>query len=427
MKMTQYDDLEETVYTLTLNNGLKVTLIPKKEMFKTFGIFATQFGSIDRTFKPLGGDRLITVPDGIAHFLEHKLFEKEDHDVFSTFSQLGASVNAYTSSTKTAYLFSCTDHVEENLTTLIDFVQDPYFSEASVEKEKGIIAQEIMMYEDQPDWQAYMGTIKNLFANHPVNKDIAGTVESIQRITVEDLYMCYNTFYHPSNMMLLLIGQFDIEKVIPLIENNQAAKTFPPLSKIQRGTIDETRASAKQEDAQTMNISVPKCTVGVKTSTRMLEGEAFLKHELCQSIVLDYYFSIGGPYYQRLYDKNLIDDRFQVSSELEKSYGFSMISSYTNDPKTFADEVKQLLLNIHLETIDEEAFLDMKKKRMGQLLQAMNVLEFTANQYVHYHSLNVDFFSLIPHIQALQLEEINTFLKNWITEDQLTVFTIHPA
>lgn len=217
MHKQTYVDIEETLYTKKLENGLTVLLLPKQEMSKTYGLFSTDYGSIDQTFVPINDDREITVPDGIAHFLEHKLFEKEDRDVFADFSKQGASPNAFTSFTKTAYLFSATNHIEKNVLTLLDFVQDPFFSEASVEKEKGIIAQEIKMYNDQPNWQSFMGTIQAMFKNHPVKIDIAGTVESIEKITKDDLYTCYRTFYHPENMTFFLTGNFNGEEMMSLI------------------------------------------------------------------------------------------------------------------------------------------------------------------------------------------------------------------
>src|SRR5690625_684043 len=197
MNKTSYSQIEETVYSKKMENGLNVFLFPKKEMSKTYSLFSTNYGSIDQTFIPAGKEEMITVPDGIAHFLEHKLFEKEDRDVFADFGKQGASANAYTSFTKTAYLFSATNNIDKNVETLLDFVQDPYFSDQTVEKEKGIISQEIKMYDDQPDWQSFMGTVKAMFKHHPVKNDIAGTVDSIMPITKEDLYTCYNTFYHP--------------------------------------------------------------------------------------------------------------------------------------------------------------------------------------------------------------------------------------
>src|SRR5699024_3921007 len=222
------------------------------------------YGAIHRKFTPIGETEQIEVPDGIAHFLEHKLFEKEDRDVFTDFLSQGASPNAYTSFTKTAYLFSTTKKTIENVTTLLDFVQDPYFSHASVEKEKGIIGQEIKMYDDQPDWQAFMGAIKNMYPNHPVHIDIAGTVDSIADITKDHLYTCYHTFYHPSNMVLCVAVNFDENDMMQTIEENQSAKTFKETEPIQREYPEESTAVAVKENTIHMPVMIPKVTVGIK-------------------------------------------------------------------------------------------------------------------------------------------------------------------
>src|SRR5699024_9448629 len=248
MNKRTYDSIQETIYQMKLDNGLEVFLLPKEEVAKTYGIFMTNYGSTDRTFIPIDGDKEVTVPDGVAHFLEHKLFEKEDRDVFSDFLRQGASPNAYTSFTKTAYLFSTTKMVEENVITLLDFVQDPFFSDESVEKEKGIISQEIKMYDDQPDWQSFMGTIKNMFENHPVNIDIAGKVSSINEITKDDLYTCYNTFYHPANMVLFVIGNFDQQSLMQTIEKNQSEKKFPEVQEVKRHVEEEPNNVSVKEN-----------------------------------------------------------------------------------------------------------------------------------------------------------------------------------
>ena len=212
MEKILFEQLQEELYYEKLANGLDVYILPKQGFNKSFATFTTKYGSVDNHFKSLEKQEFVQVPDGIAHFLEHKLFEKEDGDVFQQFSKQGASANAFTSFTRTAYLFSSTSEFEQNLTTLIDFVQDPYFSEKTVEKEKGIIGQEINMYDDNPDWRLYFGTIANMYHHHPVKIDIAGTVESIAPITKDMLYECYHTFYHPSNMLLFIIGPVDAER-----------------------------------------------------------------------------------------------------------------------------------------------------------------------------------------------------------------------
>jgi len=424
MNKQTYHDIAETLYTEKLDNGLTVFLLPKPEMAKTYGIFTTNYGSIDQTFVPIGQSEKITVPEGIAHFLEHKLFEKEDHDVFADFGKQGASANAFTSFTKTAYLFSATNHIEKNVETLINFVQDPYFSEQSVEKEKGIIGQEIKMYDDQPDWQSFMGTIKAMFKNHPINIDIAGTVESISKITKDDLYTCYYTFYHPENMTLCITGNFNPEQMMNLIKSNQASKDFKKMDEINRYLPNEPKEVAMKEHHIKMPVSVPKCTVGIKESSEEISGEEFLKKDLLQNMIVDYYFSKGGSFYQELYQEKLIDDSFYFETTLDKNYGYTLIGSNSDEPQVFSNKVKELLLSTRDETLSEEDFNRMKKKKIGRLLRSMNSLEFMANKYTHYHISKVDLFDIIPTIQALQLEEANRFLKEWIEEERLAVCTI---
>ncbi|MGN8644937.1 EF-P 5-aminopentanol modification-associated protein YfmH [Gracilibacillus sp. HCP3S3_G5_1] len=420
MKHKHYQQIEEHIYSETLSNGLRVFILPKREMAKTFAIFTTNYGSIDQSFVPLNEQNYQTVPDGIAHFLEHKLFEKEDRDVFQDFSKLGASANAFTSFTKTAYLFSATSKIKENLQTLVDFVQDPYFSEQSVEKEKGIIAQEIRMYDDQPDWRAFFGTIKSLYHHHPVQIDIAGTVESIHNITKDDLYTCYHTFYHPNNMVLFIAGNVDPEETMEFIKNNQEQKNFDPPQPIARKFPDEPKEVAEKELTIKMPVSVPKALVGIKEHVIPEDPKEFMLKEWLTDIVLDHLFSKSGVAYERLYDAGLIDQSFSSESHLERNFGFSIIGGNTKDPQKLTQMIKQELLNLQTTSIDQQSFDRIKGKKIGQLLRAMNSLEFIANQYTHYQLLGIDFFESINWLENLTYDDMQSFTQKWITEDQLS-------
>lgn len=423
---THYKTIDETIYTEQLENGLTVVLLPKRELTKTYAIFATNYGSIDQSFVPLGKNEQITVPEGIAHFLEHKLFEKEDRDVFQDFGKYGASANAFTSFTTTAYLFSATNHILENTETLIDFVQDPYFSHESVEKEKGIIAQEIKMYDDQPDWQSFMGTIKNMFQNHPVNIDIAGTVESIQHITKDDLYTCYETFYHPQNMTLFITGNFNEDEMIHMIRQNQENKQFQSMGEIKRFYPSEPESVYKKESTLNMNVSVPRATIGIKENVQSLSADELLQKDLLIGMVMDYFYSKGGQYFQELYEQSLIDGSFYYDTTIEKLFGYTLIGSNTRDGERFAETIKNQLLEMKDYTFTESAFETLKKKKIGHLLRRLNSLESIANQYIHYHSMGINYFTLLPKIQELTYHDMNTFLSNWITEENLTVHHILP-
>ena len=226
MEKIYYQTLKETLFHEKLENGLEVYLLPKIGFEKTYGLFSTRFGSIDTTFVPLGQKEMIKVEDGIAHFLEHKMFDMKNGDAADEFAKLGASSNAFTSSSRTAYLFSTTTNENDCVELLLDFVQSLNITDESVEKEKGIICQEIKMYDDDPDWRVYFGSIQNLYNLHPVAIDIAGSVETVNNTTKEMLETCYNTFYHPSNMMLFIVGNIDANKAISIIRSNQAKKDF---------------------------------------------------------------------------------------------------------------------------------------------------------------------------------------------------------
>ncbi|MFD1360396.1 EF-P 5-aminopentanol modification-associated protein YfmH [Lentibacillus salinarum] len=421
MNKLAYDHIEEVVYKEKLPNGLTVILLPKPEMAKTYSIFSTNYGSIDQTFVPLNGTEAITVPEGVAHFLEHKMFEKQDRDVFADFGKQGASANAYTSFTKTAYLFAATSHIDQNVKTLLNFVQDPYFSEESVEKEKGIIAQEIEMYNDQPDWQMIMGALKAMFHQH---LDIAGTVDSIHTITKDDLYTCYNTFYHPENMTLFIAGNFDTQHMMDVIKHNQASKDFAKMDDIRRSYSKEPTEVAEKEKQITMPVTIPKCTIGIKEVAAELTGDDFLKQDLLQSMIVDFYFSKGGPFYQQLYDEQLIDASFYFDTSLEKNFGYTFIGGNTSEPDRFSEKVRELLQSTNQAVFHHEVVERMKKKKIGQLLRAMNSLEFMANQYIHYNTVGVDLFAIIPFIQSLKDEDFNSFVQSWINDERLTAVKI---
>ncbi|MFZ3576668.1 EF-P 5-aminopentanol modification-associated protein YfmH [Virgibacillus sp. DJP39] len=424
MSKKRYDNIDEVLITEKLSNGLNVFLLPKEEVSKTFAIFSTNYGSIDLSFIPRDKQESVTVPEGVAHFLEHKLFEKEDHDVFADFSKQGASANAFTSFSETAYLFTATNYIEKNIETLLDFVQEPYFSDKSVEKEKGIIGQEITMYDDQPDWRVFMGTIQNLFHNHPVKVDIAGTVESISAITKEDLYECYQTFYHPANMTLFIAGNFDEEQIMKLVKKNQESKEFSPADEIKRIMPNEPKEVYKKETTIKMPVSIPKCAVGIKSLVSETDNDTFLLNDLLQGMILDFYFSEGGSFYQKLYESGIIDKSFYFEANVEKGFGYAIIGGNTSNPEKFSEVVKEMLLSIKEKKLSEDDFSRMKKKQIGQLIRAMNSIEFISKKYIHYHTMGIDFLEIIPRLHSLKHEEVSAFLNEWIQEEQLTTFKI---
>ncbi|TFB23149.1 insulinase family protein [Filobacillus milosensis] len=418
--------INETMYHEKLDNGLDVFLYPKPEVEKTFAIFSTKYGSIDQTFTPIGENDKVTVPDGIAHFLEHKMFEKEDGDVFQQFSERGASANAFTSFTQTAYLFSSTTDEEKNVETLLDFVQDPYFTEQTVEKEKGIIEQEIKMYDDQADWRLFFGTIGSLYEKHPVRIDIAGTVDSIYDITHEDLYTCYETFYHPSNMSLFVIGNFEVESMSELIRQNQNNKSFDKPNGIDRFYGDEKDEVYKSLEKIYMPVTTPKCMVAVKEKADQLNKDKLLKNDLVRDMILDLYFSKSGSYYEELYQNGLVIDKLRLELYLEESFGFTAIGGSTTKPEQFGETVKEMLLSIKNEPIDEKEFERAKKKKYGELIREYNELEGTANTIIHYHHLGIDYGNVFKILEEVTIDDVNEIINEWISEERISICMVLP-
>ncbi|WP_433749913.1 EF-P 5-aminopentanol modification-associated protein YfmH [Falsibacillus pallidus] len=427
MKKIDFDQLQESLYYEKMDNGLDVYILPKNGFNKTFCTFTTNYGSVDNHFVPLDGNDFEKVPDGIAHFLEHKLFEKEDGDVFQQFSKQGASSNAFTSFTRTAYLFSSTSDVEKNLITLIDFVQDPYFTEKTVEKEKGIIGQEITMYDDNPDWRLYFGLIQNMYHNHPVKIDIAGTIDSIAPITKDLLYLCYNTFYHPSNMLLFVVGPVDAEKTMNMIRDNQNKKDFKEQKEIQRKFEEEPAAVAEKKQVLKMNVQSSKCLVGIKALDVNQKGNEMLKNELTINVFLDMLFGKSAKNYFDLYNEGLIDETFYYDYTQETGFGFAMIGGDTEKPDQLAERIEEILLKAKEgEFLSEEALERSKKKKAGAFLRAINSPEYIANQFTRYAFNEMDLFEVVPTLESITFEDVKREAQRFIDKERLTVCQVVP-
>lgn len=426
MKRVEFSQLQETLYHEKLDNGLDVYILPKSGFNKTYATFTTKYGSIDNRFIPRGKKDPIDVPDGIAHFLEHKLFESEHGDVFHDFSKQGASANAYTSFTRTAYLFSSTSNVEQNVETLLDFVQDPYFTDESVEKEKGIIGQEIKMYDDNPDWRAYFGVINNMYVHHPVKIDIAGTIPSIEKITKELLYTCYETFYHPSNMVFFLVGPVDPEAMFELVKNNQSKKKFSPPATIKRFFDKEPQRVAKEKDVIYMPVQMPKCFIGFKEKNPSRQGKELLERELAISILLDLMFGQSSKNYETLLNEGLIDHTFSFDYTAENGFGFSMIGGDTKYPDKLAKTLKAMIESFKLEEMDDERIERIIKKKIGSFLRALNSPEYIANQFTRYQFNGMNLFDTVPALEKMPKQVLLEALSDHFDFKQMTVCQVKP-
>jgi predicted Zn-dependent peptidase len=420
MKIIPYPHLNETIYHEQLPNGLNVYVLPKEGFQKTYATFSTEYGSIDNHFQ-VESKQPVRVPDGIAHFLEHKMFEEPEGDVFATFASQGASANAFTSFDRTAYLFSATGDVFSSLQTLLNFVQNPYFTDENVEKEKGIIGQEINMYRDNPDWRSYFGLIEAMYQKHPVHIDIAGTIQSISQITKEILYECYHTFYHPSNMSLFVVGGIRAEEVIAFVKENQAAKAFKPQGHIERYFDEEPLAVDSAQRVINLPVSLPKCLFGFKEPAPGTEGKALLELELVSKLVLDILFSGSSSIYQALYDENLISDNFGHEYNCGQDYAFSVIGGDTKDPEQLVSRIREELARVSENGLDVETFERSRKKKIGNFLRMLNSPESIANDFTKYRFKGIDLFDILPVYENITLEQVNERFRKHFNWDQLAV------
>ncbi|AVL78399.1 MULTISPECIES: EF-P 5-aminopentanol modification-associated protein YfmH [Staphylococcus] len=420
MQCTYYKQIDETVYEAELNNGLKLFVIPKTGFQKTFVTYTTQFGSLDRKFKPHGSEDYVTVPDGVAHFLEHKLFENEEEDLFTAFAEDNAQVNAFTSFDRTSYLFSATDNIESNIKRLLTMVETPYFTEASVDKEKGIIAEEIKMYQEQPGYKLMFNTLRAMYESHPIRVDIAGSVESIYEITKEDLYLCYETFYHPSNMVLFVVGDVDVDHIYNVVADheNQRDKTNQP--RIVRDSLKEQDSVKEKVVTEKMKLQSPRIMLGFKNMPLTdVPDRLLVKKDLEMTLFFELLFGEETDFYQMLLNEELIDETFGYQFVLEPTYSFSMITSATQQP----DKLKKLLLD-ELEAkqgnlTDTEAFNLLKKQFIGEFISGLNSPEYIANQYTKLYFEGVSLFDLLDIVESITLESVNETAQSSLNLSQI--------
>lgn len=418
MKKLEYKGLKEEMYYEKLENGLDVYLLPKNNYNKTFATFSTRFGSVDNMFIVNGKE--VNVIDGIAHFLEHKLFEMPDgNDASNRLSFLGANANAFTTYNQTTYLFSATSNVKESLEVLLDFVQQPHFTDENVSKEKGIIEQEIRMYDDYPEFVSEVGLLKNLFLNHPVRIDVAGDVESINKITKEDLYECYNTFYHPSNMQLFVIGNFNLDEIHDLIVSNQNNKKFEPKMDIKRIYPKEELKVNKDYEEKKMDVSIPKLCYGIK----IIDSSDPIKLEMIISIYLMLLFGETSINYEKFLKEELINETFDASCLIYNTFKMIIVSTDTANPKKLIQHLNEALLG--KKKFSEEDFLRTKKGLIGKFVAIFDSLEAVSNLFTRYLFIDSDLFSIIDVIEKITLEDVLK-IDNLIDTNAISSFVVLP-
>ncbi len=428
-----YECLNEKIYTEKLENGLQVIIIPKKGSTKKYAAYATHFGSINYKFKVEGQDDVITVPDGVAHFLEHKLFEQEDGvNALDKLSKMGANPNAYTSFNHTSYLFDCTENFDEVLKALIHFVQNPYLTEENVEKEKGIIGQEIQMYDDDSRWQLFFGLVNSLYGNHAITKDIAGTVETISNITPEILYNCYNTFYDTSNMVFCVAGDVDVESVMNIIkENVKAQKVF---SKIDRFYGDETEDVANKRMEKKMDVSVPMFMMGFKDMSNKDKLEAgmpsevnnTIKYDVAMQILLELISGESTKLHEELYTSGMITKPVYGEFSSEEDYAFSAISGESKVPDEVVEKVKGRITELKENGLDEEEFSRIKKMLYGRFVRGFEDVSSIANMFISDYFRGVNAAMYVEAYKAIDKSYVESVLNKHFDFDKMAVSIIMP-
>lgn len=404
IKQSFESEIGESYVKAVLPSGLKIYILEKPQYNTAYAVFGTKYGSIDTCFSVNGEE--VSVPEGIAHFLEHKLFESEDGDAFTKYAKTGAYANAFTSFDRTCYIFSCSDKFYENLDILLDFVQSPYFTEKTVLKEQGIIGQEIRMYDDSPGWRVTFNMLLAMYKNHPVRIDIAGTTDSIAQIDHNLLYKCYNTFYNPANMFICIAGNVDTEKVLSQIKTAIKPNEVSDLVRI---CCDEPDSVEKPYVEQELAVAQPIFALGFKET--VTEPERTLKEKICTSVLLEIIAGDASPLYKRLVNDGLINDGF--SSEYFTGYGYAAVifDGESSNPKKVAEEIKSEVERLKAEGIDKKLFSAVRQGMYGDAIRTFNSVEAIAMQLVDCAIHDNGLFDEIKFLKSITVEDINKRLQ----------------
>lgn len=424
MKKNSIPDINETFYYEKLENGLEVYMIPKQTFTETYVTFTTRFGSINTEFIPNGKTEMIKVHDGIAHFLEHKMFESEDGvDPFDFYSKNGASCNASTTFNKTTYLYLGTGHLKENVNFLLDYVQSIYLTDENIEKEKGIIEQEINMYKDDPFWKLYEGILANTFKKNNIRKSIAGEVEDIMKITKEELLDCYNTFYTPSNMFVVATGNFNPEELLEIIKSNQASKDFRKTGEIKVKTYDEPDSVVKKYEEKFLPVTEPKIAVGFKINKEKLKMKSEFKINKYLSLMSEALFGSTSIFFSQSRKEGILIDCGIEIFNTDTHYLLCLFID-SNTPNKIIDKVDEIMNTID---VPEEDFERRKKVAIANYISSFDNIVNT-NTLIMGNVMTYDRYieDQIEQIKSLSYKEFKTFIRS-IDFSNKSVLIISPS
>ena len=417
-----YPAVKEMVYRTRLSNGLTVALLPKKEFKEVYGSVTVQFGSVDMLVTEVDGD-VKEYPAGIAHFLEHKLFEREDSsDLMSAFTSLGADSNAFTSFTKTSYLFSATAHFLENLDLLDELVTSAHFTEDSILREQDIIQQEREMYQDDPDSCLFFSTLANLYPGTPLATDIVGSEESISQINLTNLQENFTRFYKPVNMSLFLVGNFDVDQVQDYFERKELEEL--DVQEVAREKF--VLKDVKQTDSMRMEVSSPKLAIGVRGKQDVAEDDCY-RHHILLKLLFAMMFGWTSNRFQKLYESGKIDASLSLEVEVTSRFHFVMLTMDTKEPVALSHQFRKAIRNFTKDLDITEDHLDIIKREMfGEFFSSMNSLEFIATQYNAFGQ-GETIFDLPKILQEITLEDVLDAGHHLIDDGDIVDFTIFPS
>ena len=421
MKTTEYPRLGETLLTETLPNGLQILILPKRGFSKRYAFFATNYGGCDRRFR-LGG-KWVETPAGVAHFLEHKMFDTEDGDAMSKLSAYGASPNAFTSAKLTAYYFECTEHFESCLKILLDFVSVPYFTQQSVDKEQGIIGQEIRMGEDNPDRVVLQNFLRAQYTAHPIRDSIAGTVESIANIDAQMLYDCHKVFYNPSNMVLCVAGDVDAERVVRIARTHvQAPAGERPARDYGR---DDGLQPIEREKCAVMSVAMPLFVFGAKLP--FAAGNDQHRLTMTADLACEYLLGTSSPLYARLYTEGLIHRNLAAGSYDFPGGAVCIVEGESREPQRVMDAVCAQVQALQAGGLDSRRFLRLKRAALGANIKSMDSMENCCYGLASGYFDGYDALREFELLESIQEEEVAAFLAETFSPERLALSVVEPG
>lgn len=421
MKIIENSKVKEKLYVEKLENGLTVMIIPKKGIQKKYVIWGTNYGSNDSKFIVPGENQETEVPKGVAHFLEHKMFEQESGvNSLDTLTALGVEANAYTTNDHTAYLFECTENFYPALDELMNYVQHPYFTDENVEKEKGIIGQEIMMYDDYPEWRVYLNAMEAMYHEHPVKLDITGTIETISHIDKEILYKCYNTFYNPSNMVMVLCGDFEPEELMKEVKGRLIDKKAN--GEIKRIYPEESETIVKEKIEQNMDVSQPLFTIGIKD--KVAETKERVRKHIAIEILLNMIIGKSSELYKELYDEGILFSVPSLDYEFAKDYAHVLITGQSTEPEKVYEQFKNKVLEMKKNPLDTETFNRIKKRIYGEYVKEYNDTSDIARMFLADFFKGINSFDYLEEIVTINEQYAEQILKEVFDDKKMIISVI---